>query len=181
MIFKDTKLQDLRLIELQARADDRGFFARVWCEREFQAAGLPTDICQSNISFNKCRGTLRGMHYQRDPFGEDKLVTCLQGTVYDVVVDLRPGSKTYLKWAGFELSAENRLMLFVPKGFAHGYQTLGNDSLVLYFTTQFYTPESEAGIRFNDPAFGIRWPEEVTSISDKDRNWPDFVPSAGTP
>ncbi|RPH40622.1 MAG: dTDP-4-dehydrorhamnose 3,5-epimerase, partial [Burkholderiales bacterium] len=153
----------------------RGWFARVYCEREFEAAGLTTRVAQTNMSLTKQRGTLRGMHYQAAPYAEDKLVRCVQGAIWDCIVDLRADSPTYRKWIGVELSDANGRMLLVPKGFAHGFVTLTEDCAVTYQVSEFYTPQAERGLRWNDPAIGIRWPVPVEDMSDKDRNWPDFV------
>jgi dTDP-4-dehydrorhamnose 3,5-epimerase len=174
MIFLKTNLQDAYLIEPEKRADDRGFFARAWCKNEFEAEGLVSSLAQSNLSFNKYKGTLRGMHFQLEPFSEVKLVRCTRGSVYDVIIDLRPASPTYRQWFGTELTPDNHKMMYVPQGFAHGYQTLEDDSEVFYQVSQFYTPGAEGGVRYNDPLFGIKWPLEVTNISDKDAIWPDY-------
>ncbi len=179
MIFSETRLPGAFLIDLERREDDRGYFARAWCRREFAEHGLSTQIVQANISYNRLRGTLRGMHYQRAPYAEAKLVRCVRGAVYDVIVDLRPDSPTYLEWIAAELTAENGRAIYVPEGFAHGYQTLVADAETLYQVSEFYAPEAEGGARWNDPAFGIEWPEEGPQIvSEKDRSWPDFVPTA---
>jgi dTDP-4-dehydrorhamnose 3,5-epimerase len=178
MIFTETKLKGAYTIDIQRHEDHRGFFARGWCQREFEEHGLVPQVVQSNISYNIARGTLRGMHYQVEPYGETKLVRCTRGAVHDVIVDLRPDSPTYLQWLGVDLSAENYRMLFVPVGFAHGFQTLTDDVEVTYQVSQFYAPASERGARYNDPAFGIEWPLTVQVISDKDRSWPDFQPDA---
>lgn len=181
MKFSETRLADARLIEIEPRADDRGWFGRTFCAAEFGAQGLATVFVQANHSHNRSRGTLRGMHYQRAPHGEVKLVRVVQGAIHDVIVDLRPGSASYLKWQGFDLTAENRHMLYVPAGFAHGFQTLADDTHVAYQASHPYTPEAEAGLRWNDPAFAIAWPLPVASISDKDAGWPDADPAAGIP
>lgn len=177
MIFKETNLKGAFVIELEKRVDERGFFARAWCRREFEAYGLDTGLVQSNLSFSKKAGTLRGMHYQAAPFEETKLVRCIRGAIYDVIIDLRPNSPTYKQWIAVELTEDNGRMLYVPKGFAHGFQTLVNNVEVFYHVTQFYTPEAERGLRWNDPQFGIKWPEvEHRIISEKDRSWPDYTP-----
>jgi dTDP-4-dehydrorhamnose 3,5-epimerase len=174
MIFTDTPLAGAKLIELEQRSDDRGFFARLWCRHEFEANGVPTALAQVNNSFSRERGTLRGMHYQVAPRGEAKLLRCIRGSVYDVIVDLRPESPTYKRWFGAMLTAANRAMLYVPEGFAHGYLALEDDSEVIYFVSEFYSPEHERGVRHDDPAFGIEWPIEAAVVSDKDRSWPDY-------
>lgn len=175
MIFRETKLDGAYLIDLEKRGDDRGFFARVYSQDEFESYGLTTRIAQANTSFSKHRGTLRGMHFQSAPHREAKLVRCTMGALYDVIIDLRPESPTFKQWIGAELSASNHAMLYVPEGFAHGFQTLVDDTEVMYMVSEFYAPQAEGGVRFNDPAFAVRWPEEVTVVSDKDRDWPDFT------
>lgn len=175
MIFTETKLAGAYIIEPTIIGDDRGFFARAWCQREFEAKGLVSSLVQSNLSFNKFKGTVRGMHRQIAPAMEVKLVRCTKGAIYDVIVDLRPESPTYKQWIGVELTADNHRMLYVPEGFAHGYQTLEDDCEVFYQVSQFYSPQHERGARYNDPAFGIEWPAEVTSVSIKDQKWPDYL------
>ena len=173
MIFCKTKLEGAWVIDLDKREDDRGFFGRTWCKKEFEAHGIKSDLVQSNLSFNKRRGTLRGMHYQVTPYEEAKLVRCTRGAIFDVMVDLRPDSPTFKQWMGVELTAENYRMLFIPEGFAHGYQTLQDNTEVMYQVSQYYAPDSEQGIRWNDPSFNIEWPEpEEKIISNKDKNWP---------
>lgn len=174
MIFRATELDGAFVIEPEPRTDDRGFFARIYCVDEFAAHGLNTRLVQANLSYNRRAGTVRGMHYQLAPKAETKLVRCTSGAIYDVIVDLRPESATYLRWIGVELSAANRAMLYVPEGFAHGFQTLTDDAEVAYQVTEFYSPEHERGVRWDDPAIGIRWPAAVAVISDKDRNHPDY-------
>jgi dTDP-4-dehydrorhamnose 3,5-epimerase len=174
MKFVPTTLQGAYVIEVEPREDERGFFARAWCQREMAEHGLDPKVVQCNLSFNHTRGTVRGMHYQLAPHQESKLVRCLRGSIFDVIIDLRPESPTYAKWFGVELSAEKRNMLFVPEGFAHGYQTLGDDTEVFYQVSEFYQPGSEAGIRWDDPSFSIQWPIQATLISAKDRGHPDF-------
>jgi dTDP-4-dehydrorhamnose 3,5-epimerase len=177
MLFKETKLKGAYIIEPERLEDSRGFFARAWCEKEFDVHGLNLGLVQCNISFNKKRGTLRGMHYQSSPYEEAKLVRCTMGVIFDVIIDLRPNSVTYLEWIGVELTADNRKMLYVPEEFAHGYQTLIPNTEVFYQVSQFYSKEFESGVRWNDPAFGIEWPEtENIIVSEKDRNWSDYVP-----
>jgi dTDP-4-dehydrorhamnose 3,5-epimerase len=175
MTFRETPLAGAFVVDVEKRADSRGFFARAWCQREFEEHGLSTELVQCNLSFNERRGTLRGMHYQAPPHEEVKLIRCTRGAVYDVIVDLRPGSRTYKQWFGVELSAENRRTLYVPAGFAHGYQTLEDGSETFYQVSAFYAPEAEGGVRWDDPAFRIKWPDVAErTISDKDANWPDF-------
>jgi dTDP-4-dehydrorhamnose 3,5-epimerase len=177
MKFSETKLKGAFIIEPEKAEDDRGFFARMWCQNEFKAQGLSPNFVQINLSFNKYRGIIRGLHYQTTPYEEAKLFRCTRGAIYDVIIDLRPESPTYLKWAGFELTADNRKMLYVPENFANGYQALSDNAEVFYLVSQFYSPDSEKGIRYNDPAFNIEWPEKDDSvISEKDRCWPDYGP-----
>ena len=176
MIFRETELNGAFLIEPERLEDNRGFFARAWCRKEFMAHGLTGALVQSNISFNKRTGTLRGMHFQTAPYEEAKLVRCTMGAVYDVIIDLRPDSSTFLRWIAAELTAENHKMLYVPENFAHGYQTLADNTEVFYQVSQFYSPGSEQGLRYNDPIFGIKWPMDVQVISHKDRSWPDYTP-----
>ena len=175
MFFTETELAGAYIIDLDRREDNRGFFARTWAQEEFEAHGLNSRVVQANLSYNHTRGTIRGMHYQRAPYAETKLVRCVQGAIYDVIIDLRPESATYKRWIGVELTAENRRALFIPEGFAHGFQTLADNSDVTYQVSEFYTPGAEGGIRYNDPAFEIQWPLDVTVISEKDKQWPDFA------
>ena len=172
MKFTKTKLTSAYIIEVEEISDSRGFFARSWCQREFEEFGIKSNFVQANISFNCQKGTLRGLHYQNAPHAEAKLMRCTKGAIYDVAVDLRPDSPTFCEWVGAELTAENHRMLLVPEGFAHGFQTLEDDTEVSYQVTEFYTPKAEGGARYDDPAFGISWPLEVTVLSDKDANWP---------
>lgn len=175
MIFTETKLAGAYVIDLERIEDDRGFFARAWCANEFTEHGLESRVVQANDSSNKNKGTLRGMHLQRPPHEEVKMVRCIRGALYDVIVDVRENSPTYKQWIGVELNEENRRMLYVPKGFAHGFQTLVDDTEAFYLVTEFYTPGAEAGVRWDDPAFRIEWPLGApTEISDKDASWPDF-------
>jgi dTDP-4-dehydrorhamnose 3,5-epimerase len=168
------------VIDPQRLEDERGFFARSWCRREFEARGLNPNLVQCNISFNAAKGTLRGMHYQIAPFEEAKLIRCTRGSIYDVIVDIRPGSATLGKYVGHVLTSENRTMLFVPEGFAHGFLTMEDHTEVFYQMSQFYAPERARGFRWNDPVFGIRWPGDVKVISDRDRSYPDFsLPETG--
>lgn len=180
MIFTETKLPGAYLIDVEKREDHRGFFARAWCQREFEEHHLVPRVVQANISFNKQKGTLRGMHYQLAPYAETKLVRCVRGALYDVIIDLRPDSSTYMQWLGVELTAEDYRMLFVPEGFAHGFQTLVDNTEATYQVSQFYTPGAEGGVRYDDPAFGIEWPIDVQVISDKDRSWPNYTPGSST-
>ena len=181
MIFTETSLQGAYVVELEPFQDERGFFARAWCQREFREHGLTPVVVQANLSYNKKKSTLRGMHYQVEPYGEAKMVRCVRGRIYDVIIDLRPESPTYRQWFGVELTAENHKMLYVPENFAHGFQTLENDTEVLYQVSQFYTPGAERGIRYDDPAFNIKWPLDVAVISEKDRSWADFQEAAAVP
>lgn len=176
MKFIETSVAGAYLIELEKRGDDRGFFARVFCEREFEERGLATHFVQVNNSLSATRGTLRGLHYQLAPHQETKLVRCVRGALWDVVLDLREGSPTFGRWHGAELSAENRRMMYVPKGCAHAFLTLTEDAESLYLVDEFYAPEAERGVRWDDERFDIRWPVEPALISDKDRNHPDFDP-----
>jgi dTDP-4-dehydrorhamnose 3,5-epimerase len=174
LIFTETKLGGAFIIEPERREDDRGFFARTWCQQEFRARGLSTRLVQCNISFNRNKGTLRGMHYQAAPFEEAKLVRCTGGAIYDVIVDLRPQSGTYKQWIAVELSSENRTMLYIPEGFAHGFQTLVDHTEVFYQMSEFYAPAFARGVRWNDPAFGIQWPPDNQIISSRDQQYPGF-------
>lgn len=174
MIFTETELKGAFIIDLERREDSRGFFARTWCAQEFAAHGLKDLIAQANMSLTKQRGSIRGMHFQRPPYAEAKTVRCTRGAIYDVIIDLRPDSPSYRRWIGVELTAENYRMLYVPEGFAHGFQTLSDDAEVSYNVSQFYTPGAEGGLRYNDPAFGIAWPLPLSVISEKDAAWPDF-------
>jgi dTDP-4-dehydrorhamnose 3,5-epimerase len=175
MRFISVPIAGAWLVEPEARADERGFFARLWCRDELEARGLRADFIQCNNSFSAARGTLRGLHYQAAPHAEAKLLSCTRGRVFDVLVDLRPGSPTFRQWFGAELTAENRRMMYVPEECAHGYLTLEDASEVIYPVTAAYHPESERGLRWNDPAVGIQWPIEPLAMSDKDRRWPDLV------
>jgi len=175
MIFNETKIPGAYTVELEKRADDRGFFARGWCWQESADRGLNNRLVQMNVSFNRCRHTLRGFHYQTAPYQEDKLLRCVRGAVHDVMIDLRPESPTYMNHIPIELSATNYRMLLVPKGCANAFLTLEAETEVTYLVSEFYTPAAERGVRWNDPAFGISWPAEPAVISDKDRSWPDFV------
>ncbi len=175
MRFIDTPLAGACVVELEPFEDDRGFFARAWCRKEFEAHGLEPEVVQANLSYNRSAGTLRGMHYQVAPYEETKLVRCIRGALYDVIVDLRPESPTYKQWYGVELTADNRRALFVPRGFAHGFLTLADETEAFYQVSEYYAPGAERGLRYDDPAFGIRWPGPVKVISEKDASWPDFA------
>jgi len=174
MKFHRTTLEGARLIELEKRGDSRGFFARYFCQTEFRNDGLVDTFAQINTSLTAHKGTLRGMHYQLPPASEVKVVRCIRGSLYDVILDLRPDSPTFGRSFGAELNEENRLMMYVPKGFAHGFVTLTDDTEALYLVSDPYSPELERGIRFNDPKFNIEWPIVPSEVSDKDRGWPDF-------
>lgn len=175
MIFSQTKLEGAYLIQIQRHEDERGFFARTWCQREFEEHGLNPRLVQCNLSYNHKKGTLRGMHYQDAPYQEAKLVSCISGALYDVIIDIRPGSPTFGKYLGVELSAQTHEMLFIPEGFAHGFLTLADETQVFYQMSEFYAPEYARGFRWNDPAFKVEWPEEVRVISPRDAGYPDFV------
>lgn len=174
MKITPTELEGVALIELEPVEDERGLFARSFCIDAFADANINFSVKQTNISFNKFSGTLRGMHYQRRPFEESKIVRCTRGAIYDVAIDLRPESKTFCRWYGIELNADNRLALLIPSGCAHGFQTLTDLTEVHYLMSEKYVPNASSGVRYDDPIFAIKWPAEVSSISDKDRNWPDF-------
>jgi dTDP-4-dehydrorhamnose 3,5-epimerase len=175
MKFVPTALAGAYVVEMEPVTDERGFFARSWCRREFDDHGLNSDLVQCNVSYNRMKGTLRGMHYQAAPHEEVKLVRCTQGAICDVLVDLRPDSPTYCSWISVELTAANRRMLYVPAGLAHGFQTLRDDSEVFYQMSAFYDAASARGVRWNDPAFGIEWPFCEPVMSAKDANYPDFA------
>lgn len=172
MVFTETKLSGAHVIEPEKLEDERGVFARVFCQNEFKAHGLNPRLAQCSISYNRRSGTLRGMHYQAAPHEETKLVRCTAGAIYDVVVDLRPGSRTFRQWVGVELTAQDRKMLYIPAGLAHGFQTLQADTEVFYQISEFYHPECARGIRWNDPTFGIVWPLPDPFMSDRDRTYP---------
>ena len=171
MRFTATPVQGVTIIEVDRIVDDRGFFGRVWCRDEFAEHGLDTEWVQANVGRSTQAGTLRGMHYQRDPHAEVKLVRCTRGSVYDVALDLRPESSSYLRWAGVTLEADAHTMLYIPEGCAHGYQTLADDSEIVYFTSAPYARDAATGVRYDDPAFGIHWPREVAVISEQDAGW----------
>lgn len=175
MIFKETELEGAFVIEFQPMFDNRGLFARAWCQKEFEDHGLISDFVQANVTFSHKRGTLRGLHYQIEPHEEVKLVRCTRGAIFDVIIDLRPGSSTYGRWIATDLCAENRRMIYIPAGFAHGYQILEDDTEVYYQVGQFYAPRYERGIRWDDPAFGINWPiSDPLILSDKDKSWSPY-------
>ncbi len=174
MIFTETPLKDAYVIELEPIEDERGFFARSWCVREFEEHGLNPNLVQCNVSFNKKKGTLRGMHYQAPPHEEAKMLRCTKGSLYDVIVDLRKDSPTFKQWFSVDLTAENRKQLYIPEGFAHGFQTLEDGTEIFYQMTEFYHPKSAKGIRWNDPAFQIEWPLSDCIISENDSKYPDF-------
>lgn len=176
MKFHATPLTGACLVELEKRGDERGFFARMFCEREFGEAGWPFSVVQLNNSVTSKAGTLRGFHYQLAPAAEIKLIRCVRGALYDVILDLRPDSPSYGKWFGAELSAENRSMMYVPRGCAHAFLTLADETEVVYLVSEPYSPENERGVRFDDQRFGVDWPLQPTEISAKDRSWPDFAP-----
>lgn len=176
MELTETSLPGAYVIDLEPIEDARGFFARAWSARELSSVGLESRIAECSMSFNRRRGTLRGMHFQRPPHAEVKLIRCIKGALYDVIIDLRTDSPTFRQWLGIELNEENRRMLYVPRGFAHGFQTLADGTEVFYMISDVHVPEAAGGVRWNDPSFGIDWPvAEPAEISDKDRNWPDFT------
>jgi len=174
MIFNPAELSDVSLIEQERRSDERGSFARVFCEREFAAAGLCTRFVQQNASVSTTKGTLRGMHYQLGADSEVKLIRCLRGAIFDVLIDLREGSPTFMKWQGFELSDANGRLLYAPRGFAHGFLTLTDNVEVSYLVSAFYAPQAEGGVRWDEPAFAIDWPFAPVVVSARDQAWPDM-------
>ena len=174
MIFTETILKNAYVIELEKREDHRGFFARTWDKKEFEEHNLNSNLVQCNVSFSKKCGTLRGMHYQKKPFEESKVIRCVKGKIFDVIIDLRSSSSTFKKWFGVELTEENYKMLYVPEGFAHGFQTLEDNTEIIYQVSEFYTPNSELGIHWNDPEFNITWPIEEKIITEKDNAWKVF-------
>lgn len=174
MIFTETKLKGAFIIELELKSDYRGFFAREWCADEFMQHGLTNTLCQCNLSHNIYKNTLRGMHYQIEPYQEDKMVRCIRGAIYDVIIDLRKESPTYKQWVGVELTAENRRMIYIPKGFAHGFVTLIDDTELFYHHSEFHAPDCERGVRYNDPAFNIVWPTAIEIISERDKKYQDW-------
>jgi dTDP-4-dehydrorhamnose 3,5-epimerase len=175
LIFTETKLKGAFILDVKRLEDERGFFGRSWCKKEMEEHGLNSNVVQANVSFNHKKGTLRGMHFQFNPYQETKLVRCTKGALYDVIIDLRKDSPTYKQWIGVELTEDNFRMLYVPEDFAHGFITLQDNTAVTYQVTQFYTPGAEGGIRWNDPAVGIEWPVPVEVISSKDKNHPDYI------
>ena len=174
MKFIETELKGAFIVEPELLEDDRGFFARTWCRKEFEQHGLNPDLVQCSISFNRRKGTLRGMHHQVAPAEETKLVRCSMGAIYDVIIDLRPNSPTFKAWVSVELTAENRTMIYIPVGFSHGFITLTDNTEIFYQMSEFYAPESARGVRWNDPAFDIVWPAEVKVISEEDMQYPDY-------
>lgn len=177
MRFVKTKLAGAYIVEIEKIEDHRGFFARTWCPRELTELDLDPHLAQGSISFSPNKGTLRGMHFQLPPHAESKIVRCTQGSVYDVIIDLRPNSSSYLQWLGVKLTAKNRKALYIPKGFAHGLQTLQENTEVLYLISEFYAPDYARGVRWNDPKFNIVWPEPVTVISERDGGYEDYDPA----
>lgn len=175
MIFTETSIPGVWIVDPQRHEDDRGFFARTWCQHEFERHGLNPQIVQCSVSFNKKRGILRGMHYQAAPHEETKLIRCTMGSIYDVAIDLRAGSRTFKRHVGVVLDARNRRMLYVPEGCAHGFQALEDATEVSYLMSRVYVPQSARGVRWNDPAFGIAWPPAERIITDRDRRYPDFT------
>lgn len=174
MLFSDTFLKGAYIIDIEKVEDERGFFARAWCQDEFRANGMITNWVQGNVSVSDGKGTLRGLHYQVAPFAEKKLMRCTRGALFDVILDLRPDSSTFGDWFGVRLSADEHRMLYVPEGFANGYLTLVDNTEASYLVSKFHKPHAEAGVRYNDPAFGIQWPLEIQVISKKDANWPNY-------
>jgi dTDP-4-dehydrorhamnose 3,5-epimerase len=177
MIFTNGPVHGSYLIDLEPHGDERGFFARTYCEKEFAQHDLATRMVQTNMSYSAEKGTLRGIHYQKAPHEEAKLMRCTSGAIYDVMIDLRPDSPTYMEWMGVELTSEDRRMVYIPEGCAHGFLTLADHTEVSYQVSSFYTPGVERGIRFDDPAFDIDWPIDVRVVSEKDRSWPDVDPT----
>lgn len=175
MIFTESQLHGAFLIDPEKIEDSRGFFARTWCRREFERHGISFQPVQCNVSFNENKGVLRGMHYQAAPHQEAKLIWCIKGAIHDVIIDLRPLSPTFTQHVAVVLSAENRRMFYIPEGFAHGFQTLQNESEIFYQMSEFYAPEFAKGVRWNDPLFGIQWPMDERIISDRDQSYPDFI------
>jgi dTDP-4-dehydrorhamnose 3,5-epimerase len=171
MKFKETKIKGLYIIEPELKIDERGYFARIFCKKELKKIGFNFDIVQINRSLNKKKGIIRGMHFQKPPKAEDKIVQCIKGAIYDVAVDLRKGSRTFGQWVAEELTEHNKKMFLIPKGFAHGSQSLKDNSEILYFLSEFYSPEYESGVRWDDPFFNIKWPIKNPILSEKDKNW----------
>ena len=175
MIFQETKLKGAFIVDVNRHEDNRGSFSRTYCQREFKEHGIEPEVVQANMSTNKIKGTLRGLHYQKDPHQETKFIRCIKGALYDVIVDLRPHSPTYKGWVGVELTEQNQRALFVPKDFAHGFVTLVDDTTAFYMVSQFYYPGAEMGIRWNDTSFKIKWPVEPLCITEKDSSWSDYL------
>lgn len=175
MRFLNINLDGARLIDLEPVRDERGFFARTFCVKELAAQNLETNFVQHSLSYSRARGTLRGMHFQAAPHSEIKVVDCVKGAIWDVIIDIRPHSPTYGQWQGFELTAENHRQIYIPAGFAHGFQTLSDDTEVHYLMSAFFEPSAARGLRYDDPSFAIRWPLPITVTSAKDRMWPDFA------
>ena len=174
MLFHETELRGAWLIDLDPAHDSRGFFSRIFCTKEFALHGLETNFVQHSLSFSALRGTMRGMHFQAHPHGEVKIVECVRGAIWDVIIDIRQQSPTFGRWKGIELNAKNRRQLYIPNGFAHGFVTLSDEAEVRYLISSFYEPAAARGFRHDDPAFAIQWPVPITVISDKDRGWPGF-------
>ncbi len=174
MIIRPTKIEGVFIIDPEPREDARGYFARIFAKEELQKAGIDFSIVHINRSLSKEKGVIRGMHYQKTPKGEDKIIQCLSGKIFDVALDIRPGSKTFGQWVSETLTPDNKKMLLLPKGCAHGFQTLEENTVVEYFVTEYYAPQFENGIRYNDPRFAIDWPIKDAVLSEKDDNWPDF-------
>lgn len=174
MIFGVADIVGAWLIDIEPREDARGFFARTWCQQELATHGLDTEVVQESVSYTRYRGTVRGLHFQRQPHAETKIVRCTSGAIFDVIVDLRPGSPTFRRWQKFELTAGNHRAVYIPKGVAHGFQTLADDTEVTYKISTFYAPEAAAGYRYDDTAFAVSWPLPVSVISERDLSWPAF-------
>ena len=176
MIFTPAGIDGVFIIELKKIEDERGSFARTFCKAEFEDHGLTSVFVQGNTAVSRRKGTLRGVHYQKEPYAEAKLVRCIRGGAFDVAIDLRPESQTYCQWFGVELTADNNRLLYIPEGFAHGYQALADNTELFYLVSQFYTPQAEQGVRWNDSRFNVTWPiTDAIVLSDKDRSWPDFT------
>lgn len=172
MIFEKTKIEGLYIINPEFKSDNRGFFTRIFCQKEFEKVRLQFKIVQASLSMTRRKGTIRGMHFQKEPYEEGKIVQCLKGSIYDVVIDLRPASKTFGKWISAELNEKNKKMFYIPKGFAHGFQTLVENCLIQYLMSEFYKPEHTSGVVWNDPYFNIDWPIKKPVLSIKDKEWP---------
>jgi dTDP-4-dehydrorhamnose 3,5-epimerase len=175
MDFTQTSIEGVFILDVKRNEDERGFFGRIWCRKEFEENGIKLDILQINTAVSYSKGTLRGMHYQEAPYAETKVVRCTKGSVFDVALDIRPASRTFKKWFGIELSSENQRMLVVPPGCAHGYQTLEDETELMYITSEFYNPPAAKGLRYNDQAFDIKWPLQASIVSQADANWPFFT------